>query len=52
VKKRFGADAQLIEGSDGVYKVWIDGDLIWDKKSMGGFPQEGEIIERLGARRK
>jgi selT/selW/selH-like putative selenoprotein len=49
VKKRFGAGAELIEGSGGVYRVWIDGELIWDKKSMGRFPEEEEIIERIGA---
>jgi selT/selW/selH-like putative selenoprotein len=51
-KRRFGVEPELIEGSGGVYKVWLDGELAWDKKSMGGFPQEEEILAKIAARMK
>jgi selT/selW/selH-like putative selenoprotein len=46
-KMRFGVESELVEGHGGAYKVWIDDELIWDKKSMGGFPQEEEILEKI-----
>jgi selenoprotein W-related protein len=51
-KKRFQVESTLIEGHGGTYKIWLDDDLIWDKKSMGGFPQEEEILEKIAARRE
>ncbi len=49
MKKRLTIDTELVEGSGGVYKVWLDGQLVWDKKAMGGFPDEADLLQRIGA---
>ena len=48
MRGRYGAEVELVEGSGGVFKVWADGRLIWDKKAMGGFPDEEEVVRGLG----
>jgi selenoprotein W-related protein len=49
VKERFSATAELIEGSGGVFKVWWDGRLLWDKRDQGRFPENEEILAKLGS---
>lgn len=50
MKERFGVDAELIRGKDGVFDVRVDGKLIFSKHELGRFPEPGEVeakIERL-----
>ena len=44
---KLGVDATLLPGSGGVFDVVVDGKSIFSKKSVGRFPQEGEILELL-----
>ena len=37
---------ELISSSGGVFEIVVDGKLLFSKKSLGRFPEEGEI-ERL-----
>jgi selenoprotein W-related protein len=39
--------ATLIAGSGGVFEVSVDGKVIFSKKSVGRFPEEGEIVGML-----
>jgi len=48
-KKRFSIETELVEGHGGVYKVWVDGRLLWDKKAMGGFPDESDLLRMIGS---
>jgi len=41
--KTFPATVELIASSGGVYEVKVDGKLIFSKKSLNRFPEEGEI---------
>lgn len=50
MKKRFGLDADLIKGKNGVFEVELDGDLVFSKKSLGRFPESGEVEEIVGDR--
>jgi len=34
---------ELIGSSGGVYEVVVDGNLIFSKKKLGRFPEDGEI---------
>ena len=37
----FGADlgeVRLVPGTGGIFQIALDGDLIWDRKRDGGFP--------------
>jgi selenoprotein W-related protein len=51
IKKTFQTEPELVPGSGGVYKVTVDGDLIWDKHAVGRFPEESEILERMAAKK-
>jgi len=42
-----GVDATLTPGSGGVFDVTVDGKTIFSKKSVGRFPQDGEILGLL-----
>jgi selT/selW/selH-like putative selenoprotein len=52
LKQRFGVDAELIRGKDGVFDVRVDGKLIFSKHELGRFPEPDEVegkVERLRA---
>ncbi len=48
----FGAAVELIKGKDGVFEVTVNGDLVFSKRALGRFPDDGEVagIIRDGAR--
>jgi predicted Rdx family selenoprotein len=46
LRKRFGAEVRLAEGSGGIFDVVADGEKIFSKHATGRFPEPGEI-ERL-----
>jgi len=33
----------LIEGKDGVFEVTVDGNLVFSKRALGRFPDDGEV---------
>ncbi len=41
------AAVTLIPGTGGVYVITIDGEVIWDRKIHGGFPDAAEIKRRV-----
>ena len=46
----FGADlgeVTLVPGTGGIYEVHCDGDLIWERKRDGGFPEAKELKQRV-----
>lgn len=47
LKKNFGVDTTLTPGSGGVFDVIVDGKTVFSKKSVGRFPNEGEVLEKL-----
>jgi selenoprotein W-related protein len=49
LKRKFGAETTLVESSGGVFEVEMDGRLIFSKKSLGRFPEDGEIAGLAGA---
>jgi selenoprotein W-related protein len=49
IKNAHGLEAELIEGAGGIFDVRLDGDLIFSKQEVGRFPEQGEILDRLGA---
>jgi selenoprotein W-related protein len=50
LKNQFGAEVQLIASSGGVFEVNVDGDLVFSKKSLARFPEDGEIQNLLKRR--
>ena len=47
LKKHLGVAATLTAGSGGVFDVTVDGAVVFSKKSVGRFPEEGEIVGLL-----
>lgn len=47
IKKEFGADATMIEGSGGVFDVHVDGTQVWDKHKVGRFPEHHEVLDKI-----
>ncbi|OCX66160.1 SelT/selW/selH selenoprotein [Thioclava sp. SK-1] len=46
----FGEDlgeVALIPGYGGIYEIHLNGDLIWERKRDGGFPDAKEIKRRI-----
>ena len=39
------ADVSLISSGGGVFEISLDDDLIFSKKSLNRFPEDGEIIK-------
>jgi len=38
-----GVETKLISSGGGVYEIVMDGKLIFSKKELGRFPEDGEI---------
>ena len=44
LKSKFdGVGVELISSGSGVFEVTLDGDLIFSKRSLDRFPEDGEI---------
>jgi selenoprotein W-related protein len=46
----FGADlggVTLVPGTGGIFQVTVDGTLVWDRKSDGGFPDAKVLKQRV-----
>jgi selenoprotein W-related protein len=52
LKDAFGAEVELISSSGGVFEIVADGKLIFSKKSLQRFPEEGEVTHLLQAGRR
>ena len=49
LKQSHGAQVELDEGSGGVFKVWVDQALVYDKAATGRFPEPGEVTRLVKA---
>ena len=47
LKKKFGVEAKLIAGGGGVFEVTLDGQVVFDKDSVGRFPEEQEVVDKI-----
>lgn len=49
----FGADlgeVTLVPGTGGIFEIHCDGELIWERKRDGGFPEAAELKRRVRAK--
>ena len=51
LKDAFGAEVELLSSSGGVFEIVIDDELIFSKKNLQRFPEEGEVVLLLQAGR-
>ncbi len=47
LKSNFDIEAQLIEGTGGIFDVKLGGNLVYSKHQTGSFPDEDELIASL-----
>ena len=47
LKKKFGVEAKLIAGGGGIFEVKLDGKVVFDKFSVGRFPEEQEVVDKI-----
>jgi len=47
LKQHLDVEAILIPGSGGIFEVTVDGKIVFSKKKVGRFPEEGEVIGLL-----
>jgi selenoprotein W-related protein len=52
IKKELGVVAKLIPGSSGIFDVKADGKLVFSKHEVGRFPEDREVLEALGVKKK
>jgi selenoprotein W-related protein len=48
LQEALGETAELVESSGGVFEVEYQGNLIFSKKLLDRFPNEGEILSLIG----
>jgi selT/selW/selH-like putative selenoprotein len=51
IKKKYGADAELVKGDKGIFDVYVDGKLVFSRHQEGRFPEPQDIFDRVGAAR-
>ena len=49
MKRELKVESKLVASGGGVFEITVDGKLIFSKKSLGRFPEDGEILERVRA---
>jgi len=42
-----GVEAELIASGGGVFEIRVDDQLIFSKKELGRFPEDGEVLARI-----
>ena len=47
IKRELGAVAKMIQGRGGVFEVTVNSDLIFSKKALERFPEDGEVVELM-----
>jgi selenoprotein W-related protein len=44
LKDKLGVESELVASHGGVFEVRADGKLVFSKKSLGRFPEDGEVV--------
>ena len=49
LKDALGADCELIAGDGGVFEITVDDHLVFSKKALERFPDDGEVLNLIRA---
>lgn len=47
IRDAFGIESQLVRLSNGIFKVYVDGNKIFDKHKEHRFPDEGKVLATI-----
>ena len=47
LKSAFGADSELVAGAGGVFEISVDGKLVFSKRALSRFPEDGEVVDLI-----
>ena len=47
LKKELEAESDLVASGGGVFEIEVDGKLVFSKKSLGRFPDDGEVLRLI-----
>ncbi|MBI3039086.1 SelT/SelW/SelH family protein [bacterium] len=47
IKTMLNLEPKLIQGSQGIFDVAIDGEIVFSKYSQGRFPEDSEILDAI-----
>ena len=47
ISEALGIDSTLIEGTNGIFDVVVDGEMIFSKYESGRFPEHEEVVDKL-----
>ncbi len=47
MQRELGLQSDLVRGSGGVFEIEYDGKLLFSKKKLGRFPEDGEVVNML-----
>ena len=48
LKDAYAVEPRLIEGSKGIFDVKVDGRLVYSKYETHRFPEQGEVVQKIG----
>jgi selenoprotein W-related protein len=51
LKQALGADCDLIASGGGVFEVAVDGKMVFSKKALDRFPDDGEVLRLIRSAR-
>jgi selenoprotein W-related protein len=47
IKKELNLRSKLVASGGGVFEITVDGKLIFSKRSLDRFPDDGEVVELI-----
>ena len=50
LKKKYGAETELVKGSKGIFDVTLGSKLLFSKHEVGRFPEHSEIFDQVEAK--
>ena len=50
MEEALGAQSKLVAAGGGIFEISVDGETIFSKRSLGRFPNDGEVLKAIQAR--
>jgi len=49
IKNKYGVDAELVKGVQGIFDVYVDGKRVFSRHEEKRFPEPQDIFDKIGA---